>query len=156
MDGGMYRRLGRALLATAFAITAVSCSRILPLDDAASEASQVDFSNLAAPLDLVHFEVVSSGAGYRGVFLRLSRFPESIQATHTSKPARIVLDIYGPTGTESAAESFPGGDQVVTQVHVSREIGRLRVVLDLAGSSPPSYTVHRMADWIMLRMQPAG
>lgn len=152
----MSRKFAATLLVTALVFAVAGCSQILPFDDASAEEKEIDFSGLAAPLDLLHFEVASSGAGYRGVFLRLSRFPDSIQTTHYSNPARIVLDVYGPTGAESPEESFPGGDPLVTRVRVSRDIGLLRVVLDLSSTSPPTYTVHRMADWIMVRMQPAG
>lgn len=142
-----------SLLLCALVVGIGGCSQMLPLEDAGAE-SQVDFSELSSPLDLRSFEVVSSGGGYRGVFLRLSRFPESIQTSHYSNPAQIVIDIRGPTSAESAEETFPGGDTLVAKVRLSREIGLLRVVLDLAGSDPPKYSVHRMADWIMIRLTP--
>jgi hypothetical protein len=148
----MRRKFGNSLLC-ALVVGIAGCSQILPLEDAGAE-SQADFSGLSAPLDLRQFEVVSSGGGYRGVFLRLSRFPDSIETSHYSDPARIVVDIRGPTGAESPEETFPGGDSLVAKVRLLREIGLLRVVLDLAGSDPPKYTVHRMADWIMIRLPP--
>lgn len=150
----MLRKFGPSLFACVLAITTSACSQFLPLDEAGVEATEPDFSSLSSPLDLHHFEVVSSGAGYRGVFLRLSRFPDRIETNHYSKPPRIIIDIYGPTGGESAEESFPGGDSLVSTVRVMREIGLLRVILDISGSDLPPYTTHRMADWIMLRMQP--
>ncbi len=150
----MPQKFGTSLLAFALASTVASCSQILPLEDAGSGATEADYSSLSSPLDLRHFEVVSSAGGYRGVFLRLSRFPDGIRVTHSRAPAQIIIDIQGPTGNEAAEESFPGGDSLVAQVRVLREIGLLRVVLDLAGSDLPDYTVHRMADWIMLRILP--
>lgn len=132
------------------ALTVGGCSQRLPLEEASSTP---DFSHLTSPLDLRQFEVVASAGGYRGVFLRLSRFPESVTTTDSSDPGRIVLDITGPTGQESPEESFPGGDSVVSQVRVSRYTGLLRITLDLSVPDPPKYSVHRMADWIMIRMK---
>jgi hypothetical protein len=132
------------------ALAAGGCSQRLPLEEASTTP---DFSHLASPLDLRQFEVVASAGGYRGVFLRLSRFPERITTTDSSDPGRIILDIAGPTGEESPEESFPGGDTVVSQVRVTRYTGLLRITLDLSLPDPPEYSVHRMADWIMIRMK---
>jgi len=133
---------------------AAGCSQRAPIGDD-SGGSEVDtnaLARLSAPLDLNQFEVVASGAGYRGVFLRLSRFPDSITAVDQSNPAQIILSISGPTGAETPEETFPGGDTLVSRVRVTREIGMLRVVLDLAASAPPKYTVHQMGDWVMVRI----
>ncbi len=146
----MLRKFAITSLVCAISLGIGACSQRLPLEDAATTA---DFSHLASPLDLRQFEVVASAGGFRGVFLRLSRFPESITASDTSDPARIVLDITGPTGVESEEQSFPGGDTLVSQVRVTRQIGQLRIVLDLSVPDPPEYSVHRMADWIMVRME---
>ena len=108
-----------------------------------------------APLDLNHFEVAASGSGHRGVFLRLSRFPEAISHTQQSNPARIIIDVSGPTGVDSPEQAFPGGDSLVSMIRVSRSIGQLRIILDLVGSNTPAYSVHRMGDWIMVRLRPA-
>lgn len=135
------------------ALLALGCSQRTPLGDEPAEPGATSpLAKLSAPLNLSQFEVVSSGAGYRGIFLKLSRFPDSISASDSSDPAQIVLDIAGPTGVASPEESFPGGDTLVSLVHVSREVGNLRIVFDLATDDPPKYTVHQMGDWIMLRI----
>jgi len=112
-------------------------------------------AKLSAPLDLSQFEVVASGGGYRGVFLKLSRFPDAITASDSSNPGEIALDISGPTGAEAPEETFPGGDTLVTRVRVTRSIGVLHVVLDLATVNPPKYSVHQMGDWVMVRIAAA-
>ena len=111
-------------------------------------------ANLGDPLDLREFEVVSAEGGFRGVFLKLSRLPTAVTHTSQSDPGRIVLDIQGPTGTESGEEVFPGGDSLVTHVQVIRQLGLLRIVLELQSDSPPEYTVFPMADWVMIRLMP--
>ncbi len=145
----MLRKFAISSLVCVLTLGIGACSQRLPLEEAGTAP---DLSHLSSPLDLRQFEVVSSGGGFRGVFLRLSRYPESIEASHTTEPGRIVLDIAGPTGVESEEKSFPGRDSLVSLVRVSRQTGRLRIVLDLSVPDPPKYTVHRMADWIMVRM----
>ena len=151
----MLRKFGVLALVCSLASAVGGCSQRLPLEEAGASATSPDFDSLAAPLDLKSFEVVSSGSGHRGVFLRLTRFPEAIAHSDHSGPARIVIDIQGPTGVESPEESYPGGDSVVSTVRVSRQPGTLRVVLDLVGDDAPAYTVHRMADYIMVRIRPS-
>jgi hypothetical protein len=107
----------------------------------------------ATPLDLREFEVVDSEGGYRGVFLKLSRLPSAVTHSSANEPARVEIDIQGPTGTQSAEEVFPAGDTLITRMRVSRDPGLLRVVLDLEGDRVPEYAVYPMADWIMIRFK---
>ncbi len=88
------------------------------------------------------------------MFLNLSRLPDSVAHRSETHPARIVLDIKGPTGAETPEVAFPSGDTLVSRMRVSRQPGILRVVLDLQGDEPPEYSVHIMADWIMIRLAP--
>jgi hypothetical protein len=115
-----------------------------------------DLSTYSAPLELREFQVDTAEGGYRGVFLKLSRLPNAVSSTTESNPARIIVDIQGPTGTESPWETFPGGDTLVTHVGVSRYVGGLRVVLELSSEEPPEYGVYPMADWVLVRIKPAN
>ncbi len=112
--------------------------------------------NVSIPLDVREFDVVSAEDGARGVFLKLSRLPGAVTHHSESDPARIVLSIAGPTGTDSAAESFPSGDTLVTSMQVSRQAEGLQVVLDIAAEAPPEYEVLPMADWVLVRIRPSG
>lgn len=107
----------------------------------------------SAPLDLREFAVAEAEGGQRGVFLKLSRLPTSVTASSQSDPPRIIVDIQGPTGTESAEEVFPAGDTLVTHVAVSRTAGWLRVVLDLQGNETPAFAIYPMADWVVVRIK---
>jgi hypothetical protein len=110
--------------------------------------------NYSTPLDLREFDVDSTDSGARGVFLKLSRLPSAVSSSSQNGPARIIVDIQGPTGTESPEEVFPGGDSLVTHVAVSRHVGGLRVVIDLALDDPPEFVVLPMADWVLVRIDP--
>jgi len=149
----MLRKFGAFHLACSL-LVCIGCSQKLPLEEAGATVQQPDFSHLSTPLDLTSFEVVSSGGGYRGVFLHLSRFPDGITTSDQKNPARIVIDIQGPTSVEEPETAFPGRDSLVSMVRVSKSLGGMRVILDLATPSPPEYSVHRMADFIMVRMKP--
>lgn len=112
--------------------------------------------NVSVPLDVREFDVVTADGGARGVFLKLSRLPGAVTHHSESDPARIVLNIAGPTGTDSPAESFPSGDALVTSMQVSRQAGALQVVLDIAAEAPPDYEVLPMADWVLVRIRPTS
>ena len=120
----------------------------------AKEAKLPDsLTQYSAPLDLSEFDVQASEDGQRGVFLKLSRLPSSVTATSETDPPRIVLDIQGPTGTQTSQEVFPAGDTVVTHIGVSRTPGWLRVVLDLQAGVEPTFAVYPMADWVVVRIK---
>ncbi|MGH3641858.1 MAG: AMIN domain-containing protein [Mycobacterium sp.] len=142
--------------ALALAVLAGGCVTRKPADELGAEdpAVSASLSAIDVPLDLREFEVVSAEGGFRGVFLKLSRLPTAVTHSSYNNPARIVLDIQGPTGTESGEEVFPGGDSLVSTVQVTRQLGSLRVVLDLQADSPPDYAVFPMADWVMIRLMP--
>src|SRR5262249_2933428 len=100
----------------------------------------------SVPLDLREFDVAPTDSGYRGVVPKLSRLPGSVVASSQTDPPRIIVDIQGPTGTESAEEVYPAGDTLVTHVGVTRQLGWLRVILDLQSEQMPEYAVYPMAD----------
>lgn len=144
-----------ALLCCGLAVTVltVGCGPRRGSKDELGAKESVLPTNYSAPLELRQFEVDSTDGGARGVFLKLSRLPSGVSSSSESSPARIVVDIQGPTGTETPEEVFPGGDSLVTHISVSRQMGNLRVVLDLAVDDPPEYAVYPMADWVLVRIK---
>jgi hypothetical protein len=153
----LYLRLMRVGLLLSVAIVAAG----LLLDGCAAKRESLNepasttqaLASLSAPLDLQNFQIVDAD-GNRGVFLKLSRLPDSIKVHSEENPARIVIDIAGPTGAEAPQQTYPGNDELVTWMRVSKTFGWLQVVLDLRGNEPPPYTVHQMADYIMVRLAP--
>jgi hypothetical protein len=149
-----------------FRIVAVGALAALALAGCSSRKASSDLSGEpmaipasvgeTIPLDVREFDVVSGEGGFRGVFLKLSRLPTGVTHSSEAAPPRIILNIAGPTGTETPPESYPGGDDVVTQVQLARGIGVLQVVLDIAGDSVPEYEVLPMADWVLVRIKPSG
>ena len=148
---GRLRAVARGALAV---LLLAGCSSHKASKDLAGEPSAIPASaGETIPLDLREFDVVAGEGGFRGVFLKLSRLPTGVTHRSESAPPRIILDIAGPTGTATAPESFPAGDDLVTQVQYARQAGVLQVVLDLAGDEVPEYQVLPMADWVLVRIK---
>jgi hypothetical protein len=104
-----------------------------------------------APVALRNLEITSAD-GHRAVLLRLSRLPTLVRESSSKRPARITVQAWGPPGDADLPErDLPQIDPLVTDVRVSRTSGALNVVIDLKGDEPPPYTMHQMADWIMIR-----
>jgi hypothetical protein len=143
-----WRLLASGLLAAALF---VGCAKKAP----APESAPADFSSLSVPLEVREFQVVHTEE-YRAIFLKLSRLPDSVGHREQSDPASIILEISGPTGSEAPEEVFPGGDILVSRVRIARSFGVLHVAIDLASDDAPDYSVHTMADWIMVRLAPAA
>ncbi len=104
-----------------------------------------------APVALRNFEVTAVD-GHRAVLLRLSRLPTLVRQSSSSRPARITVQAWGPPGDADLPERvLPQNDPGIANVRVYRKSGALTVVIELKGEEPPDYTVHEMADWIMIR-----
>ena len=150
-------RLRAATVAALAAIALAGCASHGSKDLAGEESAMpAHLPDAAIPLDVREFDIVAGDGGFRGVFLKLSRLPTGVTHHSESAPPRIVLNIAGPTGSETAPESYPGGDDLVTQVQFARQIGVLQVVLDLAGDEVPQYEVLPMADWVLVRIKSSG
>ena len=152
--------MGRLRVATVGALAALAlagCASRKGSKDLAGEPSAIPANaGESIPLDVREFDVATGEGGFRGVFLKLSRLPTGVTHHSESSPPRIVLDIAGPTGTETAPETYPGGDELVTQVQLARQPGVLQVVLDLSGDDVPEYQVLPMADWVLVRIKSSG
>jgi len=103
-----------------------------------------------APVALRNFEVATID-GHRAVLLRLSRLPTLVRYSSSKRPAQITVQAWGPNGEDLPERTLQQIDPQIAQVRVSRKEGGLYVVLDLQGDEPPPYSVHEMADWIMIR-----
>ncbi len=128
-----------------------SCSSKLAGPDENIEATRAALATLAAPLEVQGFQVVNAD-GFRSVFFKLSRLPDSVTSFSETDPARIVMELKGPTGQEVPEQFFPGNDSYVTYVRISVSYGLVRVVMDLNAATPPAYAVLPMADWVMVRL----
>ena len=139
------------VVAVAFLLPACASRAPFGIEDESDFESSL--TALSVPLDLQDYRVVSSD-GQRGVFLKLSRLPDAVSDRTAKDPPRVILEVKGPTGAEAPEQEFPGGDTVVSRVKVARAFGVLQVTLELQGRDVPPYSVHTMADWVMVRLGP--
>jgi hypothetical protein len=147
------RNRSRLLVCACAVMFVAGCAKRDPLGEPGKSGGLLKESlpGLSIPLEVRDYDVLNE-SGYRGIFLKLSRLPDSIQSSSDSNPARIVLEIKGPTVGEGPEEAFPGGDTLISRVRVVPRPGALWVSLDLQGDKVPEYTVHSMADWVMVRL----
>lgn len=104
-----------------------------------------------APVNLRNLQIENVD-GHRAVLLRLSRLPTMVRHSSSRHPGQITVQAWGPVGDGDLPErALPQMDAQVAQVRVSRHDGGLTIVLDLHSDEPPAYSVHEMADWIMVR-----
>ena len=125
------------------------CATRAPLTD---DKMLGKLEGLAGPLEVRGFEVVEA-QGHRSVFVRLSRLPDSVQHSAETDPARIIIDIAGATTGQGAEEQYPSDDLEISEVRIQRHDGILRVSLEMRRPGLPLYSVHPMADWIMVRLE---
>jgi hypothetical protein len=111
------------------------------------------FAELSVPLDVREFRT-SSGSGTQAIFIKLSRLPDGV--SHHAEPASIVLDISGPAGPATVDEESLVADSPLTRIRVARAPRVLRLSLDLERGVVPPYSVHVLADWIMIRLDVSG
>jgi hypothetical protein len=105
-----------------------------------------------APVALRNLEVTTVD-GHRAVLLRLSRPPTLVRESSSKNPGSITILAWGPPGSADLPErAVPQLDSEIREVRVSRRAGALQVVLEFKGAAPPPYSVHQMADWIMVRL----
>jgi hypothetical protein len=139
------RRWPRRLSAVAFAGLLAGCSTSFLRPTATPSGED-------APVTLRDLQIDNTD-GHRAVLLRLSRVPTAVRHSSSSNPAQITVQAWGPVGDGDLTErELPQTDDEISQVRVSRKSGTLTVVLDLRGNQPPPYSVHEMADWIMVRL----
>ncbi|HVN86490.1 MAG TPA: hypothetical protein VMW17_16770 [Candidatus Binatia bacterium] len=94
---------------------------------------------------------ISAAGEQRGVFFKLSRVPTGVMSSTDSNPARVLIEVDGPsTGEDLPVETYPGADQLVTQIEMSRTNGRLHLVLELSTDEPPPHHVTQMADYVVV------
>ncbi|MGH7819186.1 MAG: AMIN domain-containing protein, partial [Candidatus Binatia bacterium] len=75
--------------------------------------------------------------GQTGIFIKVSRAPDKIEHFTLAKPNRLVIDLHGPIAAEAVPmERNAVGDEFVSRVRVGRQNGRLRITVDLKGTTP--------------------
>ena len=144
----MQRRVAPFLIALALGV--ISCASKANIRDAVPPPWVANLD--VAPLAVESVDARAS-EGYHAVFIKLSRFPDSVSSSATKDPARIHLELTGPaTGEDLPEERLVMADALVDAVRISRNNGKIHITLELHANEVPRYQVNEMADWIKVRL----
>jgi hypothetical protein len=109
-----------------------------------------------APLNLRQLQIQSID-GHAALLLHLSHRAYSLRHVGAEQPGRIMIEATGPVGDGDLEERSLGqSDALIADVRVARTDGVLKVVIMFYADEPPEYSVHEMADWLMVRLGPAS
>ncbi len=145
--------LTAVVVAGCMLLAAACAPRRAPLGGSLGRDQPNLLAGIVVPLAVQSYDV-NTADGERGVFFKFSRVPDGVTEHHTSDPARIILDVAGPaTGDDIPPQWFPGTDTMVSQIQMSRTRGQVHIVVELSAADPPKYSVHQMADWIVVRLE---
>ena len=142
-----FRRV--AAIAIALVITGCAATQEQPL----LTAEQI--AELSVPLDIREFRT-ATGSGSQAVFIKLSRLPDGLDHHVEPNSGSIVLDVRGPAGAATVDEEALPAESPLSRIRVARGPKLLRLSLDLERGEVPPYTVHLLADWIMVRLDAPG
>jgi len=117
--------------------------------EAVAEAEPV----LAAPgaegtLEIREVRIVEDN-GQQGVFAKLSHPPRDMSYVVLDNPSRLVIELQGDTPAGIAAQRYPLENELIDQVQVGSDQGKIRLTIVLRGSSMPTYSVDRLNDTLV-------
>jgi type IV pilus assembly protein PilQ len=133
-----------ALLATSACTQQVKKSvpppQLPPSSEPQASAPPVTPPTFNGPLRLHEVRVIES-LGQHSVLFRLSRPPEGIDYFPLRNPSRLVIDIKGAIEPLQQVQHYKAADPLIAAVRVGNYQGRMRLVVDLKGGEPPSFSV---------------
>jgi hypothetical protein len=112
-------------------------------------------TNGGAMLDFTGVRVSRQG-GHQTVELGVGGVPIEVSHFALSKPGRLVVDVYGRSLPDPEVRFVPVDDPIIQRVRVARHSGRMRVVVDFASESPPTYEVTTRGATITLTLGAAS
>jgi type IV pilus secretin PilQ/predicted competence protein len=87
--------------------------------------------------------------GQQGVFAKLSSPPRDVSYITLDNPSRLVIEMYGDTSGEIAAQRFPVDNEMIEQIQLGTDAGKVRLTIQVRGSSVPPYTVDSLSDTLV-------
>ncbi len=150
----------RGLVIVGFAIAAGACAPKPPMLEEESTRTEVSGPAISAPpIDgfgvpqAESFEVrevrIIEDNGQQGVFAKLSGPPRDVSYITLDNPARLVIEMYGETSGEIASQRFPVDNEMIDQIQLGSDSGKIRMTVQVRGSSVPPYTVDSLSDTLV-------
>jgi len=112
---------------------------------------------VAETLDVREIKLIEDN-GQHGLFVKLNRSPAGVTHYALTQPTRLVIDVAGAEGDgETTAEKYTVNDAVIAGVRVARHEGKIRLTLELHGTTVPTYTVDNLNDTVIAFLgEPTG
>jgi type IV pilus secretin PilQ/predicted competence protein len=102
----------------------------------------------AAPLEVREVRIIEDN-GQQGVFAKLSGPPRDVSYITLDNPSRLVVEMYGETSGEIASQRFPVDNDLIDQIQLGSDGGKIRLTIQMRGSSVPPYTVDSLSDTLV-------
>jgi type IV pilus secretin PilQ/predicted competence protein len=108
-------------------------------------------------LDVREIKLIEDN-GQHGLFVKLSRSPAGVTHYALTQPTRLVIEVAGAEGDgETTAQKYEVDDAVIAAVRVARHEGKIRLTLELHGTTVPTYTVDSLNDTVIAFLgEPTG
>ncbi len=121
----------------------------VPAPQDGSEAVPADGNQRPLTLDAVRVDRRSDGAA---ILLDVGGTPTRVSHYALTDPGRYVLDAFGDSRETRRVDVMPVMDPLVRRVRVANHRGRMRLVVDLATSTPPAYALAQHGGTISLTL----
>ncbi len=150
----------RGLLVVGMVMAAGACAPKPPLLEEESTRTNVsgpvipvsDMGGIAAP-QAEPFEVrevrIIEDNGQQGVFAKLSGPPRDVSYIALDNPSRLVIEMYGDTSGDIASQRFPVDNEMIDQIQIGSDGGKVRLTIQVRGTSVPPYTVDSLSDTLV-------
>ncbi len=87
--------------------------------------------------------------GQQGVFAKLTGPPRDVSYITLDNPSRLVIELYGTTPGDIASQRFPVDNELIDQIQMGSDSGKIRLTIRMRGSSVPPYTVDSLSDTLV-------
>jgi type IV pilus secretin PilQ/predicted competence protein len=118
---------------------------------------QPEAAPVTAALDVREIKLIEDN-GQHGLFVKLNRAPAGVTHYALTQPTRLVIEVAGAEGDgETTAQKYAVNDAVIAAVRVARHEGKIRLTLELHGTTVPTYTVDNLNDTVIAFLgEPTG
>ncbi len=139
------------------AVVLWGCAPKPPMLEEESSRTDVSGPAIAAPLgvdasagmlEIREVRIIEDN-GQQGVFAKLTGSPRDMSYITLDNPSRLVVELYGETSGDIGAQRFPVDNELIDQIHIGSDSDKIRLTIQLRGSSVPPYTVDSLSDTLV-------
>jgi type IV pilus secretin PilQ/predicted competence protein len=101
-----------------------------------------------APLEVREVRIIEDN-GQQGVFAKLTQPPRDVSHITLENPTRLVIELVGETPSGVASQRFPVENELISQIQVGSNEGKIRLVVQMTGSAMPTYSVDSLNETLV-------